>query len=139
MLYLASNRVTALREVRKDQAKVGSWRTTRPIRVLDLRDLPPVPGVFSEATRIDALTLRFLHQFANDIMQPVARDSRVHIDYLPSQVVTEFLRDYQFRDSPLEGVVYGSTVHPRGWNLALFLGPQELGLEQSAWVKSSEI
>ena len=43
--------------------------------------------MFSDVSRTQALTLRFLHNFAADIMQPVDRDQRVHIDYLPSQVV----------------------------------------------------
>jgi hypothetical protein len=61
-------------------------------------------------------------------MSPVARDERVHIDYLPSQVVTEFLRDFQFKGGKLDGVAYNSTVNPRGWNLALFVEPRDLGL-----------
>lgn len=135
MLYLASSKRTALKETRSSEAKVGRWRSTRALRVLDLRDLPPVPGVFSDASREQAHTLRFMKAFAADIMKPVARDSQVHIDYLPSQVVTEFFRDYPFDDGALDGVAYPSTVHERGWNVALFLGPVELGIETHKWGK----
>lgn len=152
MLYLASSPTTALKETRTGQAKVGLWRTVRPVRILDLRHLPPVPGIFSDAERAPALTLSFLHDFANEIMKPVARNNLVHIDYLPSQVITEFMRDYAFAAGALDGVAYGSTVHSRGWNVALFLGPVELGLatrergippppvfvfEKSTWAKSN--
>ena len=133
MLYLASSATTALKETRAEQAKMGLWRSIRPIRILDLRDLPPVPTLFSEEARTLTLTLSFLHDFANDIMKPVARNNQVHIDYLPSQVVTEFMRDYDFSGGALDGVTYGSTVHKRGWNVALFLGPIELGLATSEW------
>ncbi|MFS0754478.1 RES family NAD+ phosphorylase [Noviherbaspirillum sp. 1P10PC] len=133
MLYLASSATTALKETRTKQAKVGLWRSIRPIRILDLRHLPPVPGIFAEEPRKQALTLSFLHDFANDIMKPVARNNEVHIDYLPSQVVTEFMRDYEFSDGALDGVAYGSTVHQPGWNVALFLGPIDLGLATPGW------
>jgi hypothetical protein len=112
---------------------VGLWRSIRPMRILDLRRLPPVPSVFSEDARTHTLTLSFLHDFSSDIMKPVARNNQVHIDYLPSQVVTEFMRDYRFSGGPLDGVAYGSTVHERGWNVALFIGPIELGLATCEW------
>jgi hypothetical protein len=133
MLYLASTIATALKETKTVTAKVGLWRATRPLRVLDLRTLPPAPGMFSDADRTPALTLSFLHDFAADIMKPVARDQHVHVDYLPSQVVTEFVRDYQFEGGVVDGIAYASTVHRRGWNIALFLGPLDLGLAEPTW------
>lgn len=137
LLYLASSPMTALKEIRSVAAKLGLWRTTRPLRILDLTNLPSVPSMFSNIDRTQALTLKFLHSFASDIMQPVDRDQRVHIDYLPSQVITEFIRDYPFEHGVVNGIAYGSTVHSRGWNVALFLGPVELGLaEPTRWEKS---
>lgn len=133
MLYLASSKTTALKEVRAEQAKVGLWRSNRRLRILDLRRLPPVPSIFSDEARAHSLTVRFLHDFANDIMKPVARNSHIHIDYLPSQVVTEFMRDYDFEFGALDGVAYRSTVHQRGWNVALFVGPIDLGLSTRGW------
>lgn len=133
MLYLASTSTTSLKETRATESQVGLWRTVRSLRVLDLRRLPPVPGMFSDATRTSALTMRFLRDFASDIVKPVDRNNHVHIDYLPSQVVTEFMRDYKFAAGALDGVAYKSTVHPRGWNIALFLGPVELGLAKRDW------
>lgn len=133
MLYLASTATTAIREARATRAHVGRWITERDLRVLDLRKLPDVPGIFSDATRFDRLSLRFLHHFKDDIMRPVARDNRTHIDYLPSQVVTEFIRDFDFGDGTLHGIAYGSTVSA-GWNLSLFADPVDLGLrDKQPW------
>lgn len=128
MMYAASTARTAKLETRAKSAKVGQWRTLRAARILDLRRLPEVPGTFSESTREETLGVRFLRHFSNAIMSPVARDEHVHIDYLPSQVVTEFLRDFPFEGGKLDGVAYGSTVDSRGWNLALFAEPRDLGL-----------
>lgn len=130
MLYLSSTIPTALKETRSVASKVGMWRTTRPLHILDLRRLPSVPGMFSDESRTYSLSVDFLCDFARDIMKPVARDNRVHIDYLPSQVVTEFIRDYPFEHGKVDGIAYGSTVHPTGWNVALFLGPEDLGMAE---------
>ena len=33
----------------------------------------------------------------------------------------------------MEGIAYGSTVYQRGWNVALFTTPEELGLAKPEW------
>lgn len=133
MLYLASTAKTALWETRAKKARVGQWKTARLLRVLDLRHLPHVPGYFSDVNRTDRLALSFLVHFAYDIMTPIARDQRAHVDYLPSQVVTEFFRDFEFEEGRLDGIAYGSTVYPTGWNVALFADKVDLGLEEPEW------
>ena len=137
MLYLASSIPTALKETRTRAGHVGRWSLLQPIHILDLRTLPEVPGIFSENHRSDRLTLRFLRHFARDITQPVARDQRTHIDYLPSQVVTEYLRDYNFKFGKLSGIAYASAANPKGWNLALFVSQLELGLVAPEWYETS--
>lgn len=133
MLYLASSAMTALKETRAEEARIGQWQALRPLRILDLRRLPRVPGLFSDTERGHRLALRFLYHFADDIMIPVERDQRVHVDYLPSQVITEFVRDYAFDGGKVDGIAYGSSVHRVGWNVALFAGPVDLGLEYPKW------
>jgi hypothetical protein len=128
MLYLASTARTAVSEVRANRAKVGLWRVAKPLRILDLRRLPPVPSVWANAERDERLSLSFLHDFATDVMTPVERDERVHVDYLPSQVVTEFIRDFTFEDGSVAGIAYRSTVRASGWNVAVFADPVNLGL-----------
>jgi hypothetical protein len=129
LMYVASSAQAALAETRAHSARIGSWTTLRPARLLDLRRMPSVPGTFSEASRHETLGIRFLWGFAEDIMKAVARDERVHIDYLPSQVVTEYMRDFSFDGGPLDGIAYQSTVHPRGWNAALFVDALDIGLK----------
>lgn len=58
-------------------------------------------------------------------MQPVARDDRIHTDYVPSQVVTEFLREHKFEAGSLDGIMYGSVAAPGKRNLVLFLDTLE--------------
>jgi hypothetical protein len=55
--------------------------------------------------RRERAELSFLHGFARDLSAQIERDNRIHIEYVPTQVVSEYLRRV-FRDangSPLTG------------------------------------
>ena len=65
--------------------------------------------------------LRFLHRLADDISRPIARDDRVHIEYVPTQVVTEFLRTTKLPEgAKLDGIRYRSSRRDGGISLVLF-------------------
>ncbi|MBB5412153.1 hypothetical protein HDG34_006124 [Paraburkholderia sp. HC6.4b] len=130
MMYVASSAAGATKETRSTSSRVGCWRTLRAMHILDLRNLPAIPGIFSDATRQETLGLSFLNSFTKAITSPVARDDRVHVEYLPSQVVSEFLRDFEFEDGQLDGVAYNSVVDPRTWNIALFVDVSALRGEE---------
>lgn len=121
MFYGALDKKTAVLEVKALEASVGYFQTAIPLRVLDLTKLPKPPGYFADVARSISMELRFLNQFKTDIMQPIDRDDRVHTEYVPSQIVTEFLRDYEFRSGKLAGIMYGSVASPGKNNVVLFL------------------
>jgi hypothetical protein len=123
MFYGAENFKLSIAEIRDSTASVGTFVTLRPIRILDLANLPAVPGFFSSVDRMERLTLAFLRQFASMIIQPVARDDRAHIEYLPTQVFTEYLRDFSFADGRIDGLRYRSSTGQKGSNVVLFAGP----------------
>lgn len=70
--------------------------------------------------------LGFLHHFQEEIIQPVARDDRIHVDYIPPQIVSEFFKLHSFSEGFVDGVRYRSAVDPGGFNLVLFVSAQEL-------------
>lgn len=120
MFYGADNAELATAETRGKAVSVGKFATTRETRILDLASMPAVPGFFSEASREERYALSFLHDFAKVIIQPVARDNRTHIDYIPTQVFTEYLRDYPFDDGKIDGVRYRSATGEAGTNVVMF-------------------
>ncbi|OVE86820.1 hypothetical protein B7W89_24725 [Agrobacterium tumefaciens] len=139
MFYGADRRKLAVAETRNARVSIGTFETTRSIRLLDLAQLPPVPGFFSNAGRRERLTLSFLHQFSNKIIQPVARNDRVNIDYIPTQVFTEFLRDHAFRGGPIDGVRYRSALTLPGANVVLFAGPEDVeGATTRPWYRRDD-
>ena len=126
MFYGADNADLAAAETRQQAVSLGTFEATRPIRILDLADLPPVPGMFSECDRKNLFTLSFLTDFADLIIQPVPRNDRTQVDYIPSQVFTEFLRDFPFEGGPLDGVSYRSATGEDGLNVVLFATPDDV-------------
>jgi len=90
---------------------IGTFRATRNLRVLNLADLPDIPSVFDEDGHCCIHPLRFLHAFASDIAKPIARDGYEHIEYVPTQIVTEYFRKV-FRDAAgraIDGIIYSSS------------------------------
>jgi hypothetical protein len=139
MFYGAENFALSVAEIRDGVASVGTFVTLRPVRILDLADLPAVPGFFSFVGRVERLTLAFLHEFARMIIQPVARDDRVHIEYLPTQVFTEYLRDFSFDAGRIDGLRYRSATGQKGSNVVLFAGPEDVEgavTPEHAWMTS---
>ena len=120
MVYGAETEEIAVRETRSPRVAVGKFQLERETRLLDIADLPAIPGIFSGVERLTRLGLIFMHAFAKEIARPVERTDRIHIEYIPSQVVTEFIRDAKINDSPVDGIRYPSTLGAGGRNIVLF-------------------
>ena len=126
MIYGAETEDIAVRETRSPCVTVGQFQLEREARILDLADLPDIPGIFSGTERRTRLGLVFMHAFAREIARPVDRTDRIHIEYIPSQVVTEFIRDAQIYGSAVDGIRYPSTLDADGRNLVLFATQDDL-------------
>jgi hypothetical protein len=126
MTYGAETEDIAIRETRSTCVTVGQFRLEREARILDLADLPVIPGIFSGAERRTRLGLVFIHAFAGEIARPVDRSDRIHIEYIPSQVITEFIRDSKIDGSAVDGIRYPSTLDAEGRNLVLFATQDDL-------------
>lgn len=103
-------------------ATVATFKTLKKFKVLDLTKLPEVPSIFDECNRHLRTPLIFLHSFLRDVTRPIKKDGREHIEYVPTQIVSEYFR-YVFRDSkkaPIKGIIYPSSIVNRGASCALF-------------------
>lgn len=101
---------------------IGTFQPLRDLRMLDLADLPDIPSLFDESGHSGIHPLRFLHAFAQDIVQPIQRDGREHIDYVPTQIATEYFRRV-FLDSngeQIDGIIYDSSREHGGRAFVLF-------------------
>jgi hypothetical protein len=101
--------------------------------VVDLTEVPRIPSIFERGARE---YIQFLHSFVADVSQPFTPDTEIHIEYTPTQVVSEYLR-HRLRssdDRPIGGLLYRSAKKHRGVNLALFVESEEVeGGASKSW------
>jgi hypothetical protein len=125
MFYGATDIHTAVAEIGAHSshswAVVGEFTAPKGLHVIDLSNLPALPSIFDSneksKTRYEAVS--FLRNFVKELTLPIVLDGREHIDYVPTQVFTEFLR-YAFPE-PLDGMLFPS-AQSTGRNVVLFSG-----------------
>ena len=133
MFYAAFDMATARAEVSAnistgEHVLTGAeWTNTRELNVLDLTRLPAVPSIYASPRR-ERDSLVFLHKFLQAITQPVEHDGREHIEYVPTQILTEYFRHRSLpnRTSDINGIVYPSTHRASGRSIAIFASHEEM-------------
>jgi len=123
MFYGSDTETTALSEVEQTGfATVAQFVTQRPFKVLDLTRMPDVPSIFDPQPSYERAPLTFLHNFLDDLTKRVVKDGREHIEYIPTQVITEYFR-HVFLDHEqerLKGIIYPSARSESGVSYVLF-------------------
>lgn len=131
LLYLTLDVQTALCETDRpdrDYASVASYRLKDPMYVLDLSKISTmdIPSIFDIDNRQKRPAILFLKKFADSISTPRSNND-IGIDYVPTQIVTEFFRYVKPKDRHrYDGIMYNSTQNPGGKCLALFLTREEV-------------
>ena len=141
MFYGCDDEETALRETASGPGHyaIGTFETMREVTILDLTALPPIPGLFAEipdsAEVPPRRALRFLHHIASEVSHPIERGDRVHVEYVPTQIVTEFIRTRATSDgSKIDGIRYESSVHAGHVSYVLFADQSNVeGASPDAW------
>jgi RES domain-containing protein len=129
MLYVSLDESTALAESFDSLGDyaVASLEITKEIRVLDLTRIPPVPSIFLAEPSALRARITFLHEFVNDMKCPVAKDDRIHVEYIPTQVVTEYFRTmFTSEYGDIQGIVFPSAKQWDGKNLVLFATQEDV-------------
>ena len=132
MFYGARTSITAVAETlepRDERYAIAEFRTTRPITVLDLTILPYVSLFDVGRTQLYDWAV-FMRKFAADFRTPVARDGSEHIEYVPTQVVTEYIRSaVRHNGRPLDGILYTSARRARETCVVLFAEQEDVAPE----------
>ena len=116
MFYGAFDKTTAIKETyfatsSEKKAVIATFKPVRELQVIDLTKDIYVPSIFDEHARHMRSSIKFLIDFIQDFTKPIVRDDRSHIEYVPTQVVTEYIR-HIFKsdgDLPIDGVIYPSS------------------------------
>lgn len=130
MFYGSGDADTAIAEMGhspRPAATYAEFVTLRDMQVVDLSRIPKVPSLFDEKRAHDRPAFRFLHDFSAAISQPIAGDEREHIEYVPTQVVTDYFRRIFRNDdgSSVDGLLYRSSRRSGGECCVLFVANAE--------------
>jgi RES domain len=135
MFYAAFDEATAIAEtvVRHDgepaERTTGTFRVLKDLIVRDLVDLPGVPSIFDgDQTNLNRPALSFLHDFVEDLTKPIEKDGREHVEYVPAQIVTEYVR-YRLSErvgKEIVGIRYRSARNTDGVGCVLFYSGEDL-------------
>jgi hypothetical protein len=135
MLYAALDEATALAEsyVRHDgqpaEASIATFSVTEDLTLLDLTSPPPVPSIFDgDEQNLERAAIGFLHEFTDDLTKPIEKDGREHIEYVPPQVVTEYVR-YRLPQKlgrAVHGILYRSARRAGGVGSVLFYAHEDI-------------
>lgn len=118
MFYSAFDKNTAIketvsRECTGNRITIAELETLEDCYIVDFSNLPSVQSIFEVNDKNRYYINIFLHGFVRDITKQVVKDGREHTEYVPTQVVTEFLR-FPFnknRKRTIDGIVYPSSLN----------------------------
>jgi hypothetical protein len=146
MFYGSTNKDTAAAETlnknepTKEEVVQGQFQTARTFKVLDLRNPPPAPSIFDEARRHLRAGLKFLRHFVRDLSAPIEKDGREHIEYVPTQIVTEYFRHvYKTPEGePVQGILFMSAREHGGENCVLFFENEDCCSIHEGWTSETK-
>jgi hypothetical protein len=135
MFYAALDERTAVLETydpKRDgdqEIALARFRNTRPLKLLNLTSLPDLPSQFDPEQRLERDPIRFLMDFERDFTKAVARDEGAHTEYVPTQVVTEYVRHRLCTPAGerLDGVLYRSARAGASTAVVIFADPEHCG------------
>lgn len=137
MFYGAFDKDTCIQEIKNNKFKIyttAKWNTLRDLLVLDFTifkqgtygfNYPDFPSVFDEGNNWKIPYYNFLLDFVRELSSSIKKDGREHIEYVPTQVFSEYFRRiYKTEDGKsLDGIMYHSSKH-KGVCCVLFSGPE---------------
>jgi hypothetical protein len=111
---------------------VGRFELIDAIRVVDLREVDPVPSLFDSERRNLRASIAFLHCFVQDISTPAEPTDIQNLDYVPTQIITEYPRyELPAHFGRIEGVIWRSSKDRTVDACALFIANEEFAAAES--------
>jgi hypothetical protein len=124
MFYGAADEATARAETLKNHKArhtMALFGLSRPVHILDLTSSPTI-SIFDQRRRSLFDWAIFMQQFRCELSKKVEKDDRIHIEYVPTQIVTEYFRSFlkSSKGKPIDGILYRSATNTGQVCVALF-------------------
>lgn len=138
-LYVSESEETTLYETRvalHEGISIGKFLLKEPLNVVSLKNIASF-GPFEIIDRgfdiEEFIRFRpYLQKLENELSRPV-RKQDVHLDYLPTQFLCEYIKSEGF-----DAVEYKSAMNAKGYNLAIF-NDEKLAIESSVHYKVNDL
>jgi len=132
MFYCALEEETSIIEVidinKPDYfISTASFSNLKPLTLIDFSQIEWC-SIFDTENVEKRETFILLQQFIEDLIKPISNDGSQHIDYVPTQVVTEFLKK-SFKtdlDEEIHGFFYESSKSKGNTNVVLFFNQENI-------------
>ena len=125
MFYGALDTKTAKLEIEADKKSgyihYGTFFPSRDLVLIDFTKIPFVPSIYSNRYHLRS-DVRLMRDFVKDFSKQILRvNNAEHIEYIPTQVITEYLRyNFTHDGKHIDGIIYNS-VHKTGKSCVLFV------------------
>lgn len=141
MFYGSFEVETAIKETyipdktKKKKAVCGIFQPIRDLTLLDLTKIPKVPSLFNAEFHEVRHAIIFLNDFLQDFTKSISRDDRAHIEYVPTQIVSEFFRNCFIKKNGehVDGIVYPSSKNVAHSSIVIFANNDQCRKEQTIW------
>lgn len=102
---------------------MATFKVIQPLQIVDFTLIKGLPSIFDSKSRKNYYLVLFFLTFAKEIAKEIHHDGRQHIEYIPTQILTEYFR-YVFEDISeikVDGIKYNSSKAPNDKCIVLFL------------------
>lgn len=123
MFYGSTDRDVCLREIADEAGyfACGTFEVDRETVLIDLTGKISIPSLFDQNFNKDRPLWSFIRHFLDDFRKPIVKDGREHIEYVPTQVVSEYFRSSNHKDiGRISGVLYDCSRVPGKDAVVLF-------------------
>jgi hypothetical protein len=128
-MYAADDVDTALAETWNGEealASCATFETLSDLLLVDLTEAPPCPSILARGTTCERGESDFLLGLIIDISKSIEKDDRIHTEYVPTQVVAEYVRHkLKLKGRSVDGIVYSSSKG-RGDNCVFFVDTRSI-------------
>ena len=140
LFYSSEDQKTAMAEVGiKVKAALATFTLKKDIPLIDLVNVPDIPSLFGESFELRD-RIKFLRNFREEFCQPIKKDGREHVEYVPTQIIAEYCKyNLKYRGCPIKGFRFPSSVYPKGISYGLYISRDECGVREDDLSKTPEI
>lgn len=116
-----------IHDTKRTQITTAVFTNKERLYLLDFTKIPSLPSVFDTERRKDYSSILFLKGFIHDLSMDIKRDGKEHVEYIPTQIVTEYFR-YAYSgmtEVKIDGIIYPSAKIKGGTSCVLFMDHKE--------------